>query len=152
MIWGGLLRTRLLSAGLIGAALVCAVTIGVLLIERARLTGWAEQACIAAGQSFAQKGQARGATCLAEIQRLDKFETDTLFASNEVLAKTQERRVRKTRDDVTLARTEAQARDAALTKVEAANAAIDQTNTVAGDYFGALNELAGLPAPARNGR
>jgi hypothetical protein len=119
--------------------------------QRDQLQTWATTRCAAAGEAYAPPAQSKdkpGQACAGRIDRLVKFERDTNSQTAGVLLDALNDQTRKTNTDAAKARTAAEAAAAATKRMEAANAAV-KDDQVGGDWFGALNQSAGLRAPER---
>lgn len=147
------------------------VTVGAaaafLYIQWSRVTGqrdaaiaWSEKACAAAGVAYAATTEtvdgkavrfATGQRCYATIVDLVAFRTDTTRVAAETLAAAMRDRDARTRTDAAHARAAAEAARAATERMETADAKAAPTDRVDGDWFAALNDLAGL-RPAGAGR
>lgn len=127
--------------------------------ERDRALHWAETACAAAGTTYAASIEtvdgkrvkyAIGQRCKATIADMVAFRTDTDRVTAETLAAAMRDRDARTQSDAAHARAAAEAARAATLRMEAADAKAAPTDHVDGDWFAALNDLAGLrPAGAR---
>lgn len=127
--------------------------------ERDRALQWSETACAAAGTTYAASVEtidgkrvkyATGQRCKATIADLATFRADTTRLAAEAFSKAIRDRDARTRTDAAHARAAAEAARAATQRMEAADAKAAPTDRVAGDWFAALNDLAGLRGqPAR---
>lgn len=124
--------------------------------ERDRALQWADTACAAAGTTYAASAEtvdgkrvkyATGQRCRATIADLAAFRTDTDRAAAKTLAAAMHDRDARTRTDALHARAAAEAARAANERMETADAKAASTDRVDGDWFAALNDLAGLRAP-----
>lgn len=134
-----------------------------LYIQWSRVTGqrdaavaWSEKACAAAGVGYAATTEtvdgkrmnfATGQRCHAAIVELAAFRTGTDRVTAETLAAAMRDRDARTQTDAAHARAAAEAARAATQRMEAADAKAAPTDRVDGDWFAALNDLAGLRAP-----
>lgn len=125
--------------------------------ERDRALHWAEVACAAAGSTYAASIEtvdgkrvklATGQRCKATIADLAAFRADTDRMTADKLAAAMRDRDARTQSDAAHARAAAEAARAATQRMEAADAKAAPTDRVDGDWFAALNDLAGLRAPA----
>ncbi|MEH3040043.1 MAG: hypothetical protein PGN21_08260 [Sphingomonas paucimobilis] len=128
--------------------------------ERDRALQWSEIACAAAGTTYAASVEtvdgkrvkfATGQRCKAAIADLAAFRTDSDRMTADKLAAAMRDRDARTRTDVAHARVATEAARAATQRMEAADAKASPTDRVDGDWFAALNDLAGL-RPAGAGR
>ncbi len=133
-----------------------------LYIQWSRVTGqrdaaiaWSEKACATAGVAYAASAEtvegkavrfATGQRCHAAIVDLIAFRTDTDRATAETLAAAMRDRDARTQSDAAQARAAAEAARAATERMETADAKAAPTDRVDGDWFAALNDLAGLRA------
>jgi hypothetical protein len=124
--------------------------------ERDRALQWAEVICAAAGTTYAASVQtvdgkrvkyAAGQRCKATIVDLAAFRTDSDSTTAATLAAAMRERDARTQTDAAHARAAAEAARAATQRMEAADAKAAPTDRVDGDWFAALNDLAGLRAP-----
>lgn len=119
--------------------------------QRDELQAWADTRCAAAGAAYAPpvKGKIKpGQACADRVDQLAAFERDTNRETANLLLGGLDDRNRKTNSDAAKARTAAEAAAAATHRMEAANAAVEGDH-VGGDWFGALNQSAGLRPPGR---
>lgn len=119
--------------------------------ERDQLKAWATTRCAAAGEPFAPADGDRarpGAECATRIDQLARFERETNAGTAQVLREHLAEQNQKTNTDAAKARAAAEAAAAATKRMEAANAAVEN-DQVGGDWFGALNQSAGLRPPQR---
>lgn len=123
--------------------------------ERDRALQWSETACAAAGTTYAasvetigskQVKYATGQRCKATIADLAAFRAETTRLTAETLSKAIRDRDARTQSDAAHARAAAEAARAATQRMEAADAKAAPTDRVDGDWFAALNDLAGLRA------
>lgn len=123
--------------------------------ERDRALQWSETACAAAGTTYAaavatvdgkRVKYATGQRCKATIADLAAFRADTTRLTAETLSKAIRDRDARTQTDAAHARAAAEAARAATQRMEAADAKAAPTDRVDGDWFAALNDLAGLRA------
>ncbi len=131
--------------------------------ERDQLVQWAEVTCAAAGTPFAASTEQRvdtdgrqrtvtfatGQRCRTAVTTAVAFRTDTERTTAAMLAAAMRDRDAKTQTDATAARAAAEAARAATERMEIADAKAAPTNRVDGDWFAALNDVAGLRAPGR---
>jgi len=104
-------------------------------------------ACIAAACSAAGAAAERP-VCLARIQRLAAFEREALRSTNDLLVRVRAEEDRKRAADLAAARHSAERTRAAIVNMEKADAQIAGDRAGA-DWFGAVNDLAGLRPPRR---
>ncbi len=140
---------------------VCVAAVGVyvwganLMGQRDQLAAWANTACAASGSDYfpspGAKGAARmnGVACLAQVRQLAAFQKQVTSGTAEQLIAALEAREGKQNVDAMLARRAAEAARAASERMEKADAAVGNDNQVGGDWFGAVNQSAGLRPPAR---
>jgi hypothetical protein len=123
--------------------------------ERDRALQWSETACAAAGTTYAASVDtidgkrvkyATGERCKAAIADLAAFRADTTRLTAETLERAMHDRDARTQTDAAHARAAAEAARAATQRMEAADAKAAPTDRVDGDWFAALNDLAGLRA------
>ncbi|WP_294319732.1 hypothetical protein [uncultured Sphingomonas sp.] len=127
--------------------------------ERDRALQWSEIACAAAGSTYAASVEtvdgkrvkyATGERCKAAITNLAAFRADSDRMTADKLAAAMRDRDARTRTYAAHARAAAEAARAATLRMEAADAKIEAqangANRVDGDWFVALNDLAGLRA------
>lgn len=121
--------------------------------ERDRALQWSETACAAAGSTYAASVEtvdgkrvkyATGQRCKTRIADLAAFRTDTDRMTADKLAAAMRDREARTRTDAAHARAAAEAARTATQRMEAADAKAAPTDRVDGDWFAALNDLAGL--------
>lgn len=121
--------------------------------ERDRALQWAETACAAAGTVYAASTEtvdgkrvkfATGQRCQATIADLVAFRADTDRMTADKLAAAMRDRDARTRIDAAQARAAAEAAHAATERMETADAKTAPTDRVDGDWFAALNDLAGM--------
>lgn len=118
--------------------------------DRDSMGRWSDVTCALTGKVYRAPGMERkqwGVACQAEVQALAQFRKNTLEASNSAMAGHVEAQLKKASADLAAARRANEQTAKALKRMEAANAAV-QEDRVSGDWFGALNELGGLRAPA----
>ncbi|MDA5192805.1 hypothetical protein [Govanella unica] len=124
--------------------------------DRDRLATWAGRACAATGTDFAAstialdgkpRSFARGEQCEARIRDLARSERETVAATARTLAEALADHDRKSAADLASARKLAAAAARTAQQMEQANAKITSDNRVGADWFGALNDLAGLRHP-----
>lgn len=128
--------------------------------DRDALLGFARVACATAGAQFDGsieappngKGKAvkhpRGQLCNARLLELAAFERDATKASNQALADGIRDHNMKSAADAKAAALDAAAAEAALRRMEKQDNEIGKENRVGGNWFRALNELAGVRGTA----
>lgn len=114
--------------------------------DRAQLLAQAREICATAGQPFQPDGSRQrewGEACRAQVADLVAFRDQTRGQSLNALIDDLERREGKEAADAALAAAYARRANDALTRMEAADAAV-QDDRVGGDWAAAVNDLAGL--------
>jgi hypothetical protein len=117
--------------------------------DRDKLVAWGNTVCASAGAELAPAKGARGEACRARVADLARYERDVSAETARILADAAKDREAKATRDADRARQIAADARAAAEAMEKANANIGTDNRVGGDWFGALNRLAGLRAPGR---
>jgi hypothetical protein len=118
--------------------------------DRDRLHAIATEACAAAGSQLVAASTAkRGQLCLRKVRELAAFKGDTDAESARILAEAVTDHNRKTKADAAHARRSAEAANAAAARMEKADAAIQDDDRVGADWFGAVNDVAGLRPRSR---
>lgn len=118
--------------------------------DRDALLASANVLCAAAGSEFTAsstpdgKRLKRGELCLKRVRELQAFERDTLSSSNKALAGALETHNTKSEADAQAAARDFAAAAQAARNMEHAENAIAEDNRVGPDWFGAVNDLAGL--------
>ena len=125
--------------------------------ERDRALQWSETACAAAGTTYAASVEtvdgkrvkyAAGQRCKTRIADLAAFRADSDRMTADKLTAAMRDRDARTKSDAAHGRAAAEVARAATLRMEAADAKAAPTDRVDGDWFAALNDLAGLRAPA----
>lgn len=108
----------------------------------------AERICAAAGSEFVVKQGQPGAVCARQVARLARFKAEAQDRTNEALIAALREREAKQARDAERRHARLEARLAALATMTTAENEVHD-DQVHGNWFAALNRLAGLRAPAR---
>lgn len=114
--------------------------------DRAQLLNAASRICDTAGEPFQPEGSEQadwGRSCLGRVTALKAFHEDARQGSLDAMLADLERREGKEAADAALAAAYARRANDALTRMEAADAAVANDH-VGGDWAAAVNDLAGL--------
>lgn len=114
--------------------------------DRTLLLNQAREICTAAGEPFQPAGVRQkdwGRACQARVAALVEYRSKVQTGSVEAMLADIERREGKEAADAALAAAYARRANDALTRMEAADAAV-QDDHVGGDWAAAVNDLAGL--------
>jgi len=117
--------------------------------DRDHLIAWGDAICASAGSQLDPPAGKRGDACRTRIADLARYEHDTTAESARILAQAAKDREDKAARDADRARATAADTRAAAEAMEKANGSIGSDDRVGGDWFAALNRVAGLRAPAR---